>query len=1157
MAQTSEEIAARLQAATRPGAREHLLRRGLARGMIWRGGVLPEGAPGFAASLTADLLDYGYGVLAQALRLREAAGEADDVETGLRVAAESIESAVRRGTKDYERDFHLVVASCAFHLAHYAARAFSLVPSLASRPNLAVTERTLVRLMRRDLGALREACARWLRDEANQDANVAAIIEAGGAAALDDAERIAITANFIRSIAVFLSALERGDPELAQAATRGFAAGADAAAECRHVPLWWANSLARHLTDDLWENSFHSRVPVVVLGPAGERWARLRRRYIDVLREREAAEIDLWPSQWEGARRCINPTDDLVVALPTSAGKTRIAELCILRALADQRRIVYVTPLRALSAQLERNLGRTFRPLGYSVTALYGASGVAAADVATLRDADIVVATPEKLDFALRTEPSVLDDVGLVVLDEGHMIGLGTREIRYEVLVQRLLRRPDALMRRVVCLSAVFGPSGVDAPHPEGAPTDSPFDDFTAWIRNDDVGSAIRSGWRPTRQRSGVLRWRDGAGRLQVTVDEESPYVPGFVRAEAPRGRRRHAFPKDETEFVLATAKAFLADDQRVLIYCPQRRSVEPLGEAFLNLERQGYTQSLLPPDADITRALRVGREWLGADHVALKALQKGVALHHGTLPRAFLAEIEDLLHQRVLRLVIASPTLAQGLDLSCSVLIFRSVYRRGNEPIPTEEFANVVGRAGRAFVDLDGISVLPVFARDAAAGRRVVAFNRLLQDSASRRLESGLVMLVEHLVELLAHGLGVGREEVRTYVLDVGSAWDVQAFEVDEQGRAGKELVAPALAELDAALLGTVEDLDGDLRTVADALDAALRASLWERRLSRRPEGEASLTRDVIVGRARWLWTRTTAPSRRGYHAAGVGYDAGKFLDDHQGGLVASLRGAEEGLAAGNLDQAAAGVVEIARLLGTVPPFAFENRTAGWEEVLAAWVRGDPIVGPTLTMEPGDSVAFVQHDVVYRLVWGVEAIRFHAAQKDPTMVEGLTGSVASALTYGVPSPAAVVLAQAGLPSREMMKHLLAVFPAAFTTTDGMRLWLGEHREMSESPGFWPDAATAAMWGTFVRRWADARPAEWSDRRAEVAVQWDPGVDPPTPGSPVCLVQDSADGVTYVCDVSLSPLGHLPSPMVGGPRGAVNARVGSGRDELVIDYFGP
>jgi superfamily II helicase len=52
---------------------------------------------------------------------------------------------------------------------------------------------------------------------------------------------------------------------------------------------------------------------------------------------------------------------------------------------------------------------------------LYGANGVSAGDEDALRTKNIVIATPEKLDFALRTDSTLIDDVGLIVLDEGHL----------------------------------------------------------------------------------------------------------------------------------------------------------------------------------------------------------------------------------------------------------------------------------------------------------------------------------------------------------------------------------------------------------------------------------------------------------------------------------------------------------------------------------------------------------------------------------------------------------------------------------------------------------------------------------------------------------------------------------------------------------------
>jgi replicative superfamily II helicase len=153
---------------------------------------------------------------------------------------------------------------------------------------------------------------------------------------------------------------------------------------------------------------------------------------------------------------------------------------------------MFVTPLRALSAQTETTLQRTFGPLGKTISALYGSIGVSAFDEDAIRERDIVVATPEKLDFALRNDPSLLDDVGLLVFDEGHMIGPGEREVRYEVQIQRLLRRPDAEQRRIVCLSAILpdGPQLEDSRHGCGV-----------------ISQAIPSRTTGGRHACGLARW--------------------------------------------------------------------------------------------------------------------------------------------------------------------------------------------------------------------------------------------------------------------------------------------------------------------------------------------------------------------------------------------------------------------------------------------------------------------------------------------------------------------------------------------------------------------------------------------------------------------------------------------------------------------------
>ena len=90
-------------------------------------------------------------------------------------------------------------------------------------------------------------------------------------------------------------------------------------------------------------------------------WPAYRRLFIATLFRRGRAEIDLWPSQLDAAARALDVSDNMVVSLPDERGQDTLAELCILACLASERRVVFVTPLRALSAQTEVTLLRTFR----------------------------------------------------------------------------------------------------------------------------------------------------------------------------------------------------------------------------------------------------------------------------------------------------------------------------------------------------------------------------------------------------------------------------------------------------------------------------------------------------------------------------------------------------------------------------------------------------------------------------------------------------------------------------------------------------------------------------------------------------------------------------------------------------------------------------
>ena len=594
MPETVDDIEAAIGEATTPGFREQLLARGEARSMIWRDGVLPEDAPAFDQLLSYDLLSYGYSLLGLGLRLVEANGSQSLAQRAFEGAATAIESVIARGPNSRERGFHRVVAAAAYHLGSFSARAYSLLQTALNSGEVTTGERCLIHIIRRELDTLDELILSHRDEDAAADADLVETlrglleptsdedeVDDSGDTDVIDVVDLALTDAFVSAISMALLAFERGEEALLNEALSTLQIGLRAASELNMVPQWWSHRLAIHLLRGLWEASFHRLLPDDPIDGDGGDWARLRATFIASLFRRLRSEIDLWPSQVAAAERVLNTGENLVLSLPTSAGKTRIAELCILACLAEGRRVVFVTPLRALSAQTETALQRTFTPLGKTVTSLYGAIGTSSADEDLLRERDIVVATPEKLDFALRNDPTLLDDVGLVVLDEGHMIGADEREVRYEVQVQRLLRRGDAATRRIICLSAIL---------PEG----DEVEDFVNWLTDDQPDGLIASSWRPTKLRYGEVIWQGDRARLSIIVGDEEPFVPRFLEPFVPPiGRRTTPFPKDQQELTLATAWRLVDDGQTVLIFCPLKSSVNAFAKVIA-LHRLQCTEEAL-----------------------------------------------------------------------------------------------------------------------------------------------------------------------------------------------------------------------------------------------------------------------------------------------------------------------------------------------------------------------------------------------------------------------------------------------------------------------------------------------------------------------------------------------------------------------------------
>ena len=188
-------------------------------------------------------------------------------------------------------------------------------------------------------------------------------------------------------------------------------------------------------------------------------------------------------------------------------------------------------------------------------------------------------------------------------------------------------------------------------------------------------------------------------------MDEERPFVPRYITETVPQfpfGRRKKPFPRDQRELCLATAWRLVEDGQTVLIFCPLRRYVESFADLIVDLHSRGILSSLLDGEADILdTALAIGAEWFSSNYSLLACLKFGVAVHRGALPTSYRREVERLLRLGKLKIIISSPTLAQGFNLTASDLVFHSLYRN-KKLIDISEFRNLIGRAGRVFIDIE-----------------------------------------------------------------------------------------------------------------------------------------------------------------------------------------------------------------------------------------------------------------------------------------------------------------------------------------------------------------------------------------------------------------------------------------------------------------------
>ena len=676
-------------------------------------------------------------------------------------------------------------------------------------------------------------------------------------------------------------------------------------------------------------------------------------------------------------------------------------------------------------------------------------------------------------------------------------------------------------------------------------------DDLTAWIRNDEPGGPVTFRWRPTRQRFGHLIWRpatpDKPAGAQLYFDSrtEVPFISRFVEEVAARRPERSSRPREEKDLSIYAAWKFAEQGKRTLIFITQANWVEGYGEMALELVERGYLSSLLDDPEAIQRAIEVGREWLGDDHCAVKCLQIGVAIHHGGLPNPFLRELELLLSRGTIKVTVASPTLSQGLNLNAAVMLVPILHRSG-KLITGEEFANVAGRAGRAFVDVEGL-VIHVMHR--GGEWRLQVWRNLVASARSRTLESGLIQVVNAILTKLSDQGVLNREGAFEYLANSRDPWKAQGPAIEDDD---SEPLSQLVEKLDATVFGLVEALDADSADLPRLLDEALQGSLWARQLSRRENG-AELRdwhRWLLQARAQLIWRSTTAPARRGHFAMGVGLEAGIALDAMADELGALIDQADEASLSGNEEQLVTALVGLAERLLVLRPFVPEAKNAlpgNWRDLLRMWVTGVDVntIGTS-------NMGVVEDAFTYRLVWAMEALRTRRIVLGWES-DTIAGGGAATVETGVPRFMMAMLIRAGLPSRRAAIVAVNEGNALFVDPPGMRAWLesAEIGALTENND-WPTPETAALWQRFRGETLSGgvRKTEISEIRLAL------DEDQPRPSNGIYRVELENDGEAWICTPDFRRVAKLRRRGADGARGFMSARFVPGDNLAIVRRYG-
>jgi helicase len=399
------------------------------------------------------------------------------------------------------------------------------------------------------------------------------------------------------------------------------------------------------------------------------------KEYLDELLESLQYE-SLYPPQELALSKGVMDGNNVLVTTPTSSGKTLIGLMGMINILKKGKKVVYLTPLKALASEkfnefkVIANLS-CFRNRKINIgisTGDYDSTG------SELVNKDVIILTNEKMDSILRHDSNWIYDVGLFIIDEIHLLTERERGPTLEIILTKIKLMPQK--PQIIGISATVSNS----------------DEVAEWL----TCEPIKSNWRPTELIEGVYNYG------KVTMNDGTNYDIDNIGIS----------DNSTTGITSLAMDSITKDGGQSLVFAETRKRTVSLAKKTSEIVAKNLDKT------SIKLAQKTGVEILKEgddtelDRTLSSTVSKGVGFHHAGLGGKSRQIVEKAFRNGIVKILFATPTLAAGVNLPARRVIISSIFRYdyqygGNVPMSVLQYKQICGRAGRPAYDKYGEAII------------------------------------------------------------------------------------------------------------------------------------------------------------------------------------------------------------------------------------------------------------------------------------------------------------------------------------------------------------------------------------------------------------------------------------------------------------------